>query len=262
MRIYLSLALLLAACSLTAFGSACTNPCTGSSSTGQDATDRNNFLSDNSSLTFSNITFDNGTWTTGPGGAVLDTTTSLSFIGCLSNWSDCSSNSSGVTVGPSGSFWNGSTYASWDGGTDPILSGPSGGGGGHMSTITIALPANVMAIGLDILHNNYGSASAPFGVIVNGGSTYSSATEVQLPGSVFFGYSSASAITSLTIFAENGSTTLGIDNVDVGFLTASSGGGSTSSAPPATAPEASTMLLVASGFFMLRFARKLPVFSR
>jgi hypothetical protein len=255
MRIYLSLALLLAACSLTALGSACTNPCTGSSSTGQDATDRNNFLSDNSSLTFSNITFSGGTWTTGAGGSVIDTATGVTFVGCLSPQSPCSSGSSSASVGPL-------VYpGTWDGGSDPALSGPSGSPG-QFPTITITIPSslNVLAIGLDILNVNSGS-DAPYGVIVSDGSQPTSASGVKLPGSVFFGYSSATAITSFTIFDQFSGTTLGIDNVDVGFLTASSGG-STSTAPPATAPEASTMLLVASGFFMLRFARKLPVFSR
>lgn len=263
MRIYLSIALALAACSLPALGSSCTNPCTGSLSTGQDTTDRNNFVSDNSSLTFSNITFSSGTWTTGTGGAILDSGTGLTFIGCLTSFSDCSSNSGGVTVGNSGSFWNGSTFGSWNGGNDPILSGPAPNGPGQWSTITISLPANVFAIGLDILQNNYGSSSTPFGVIVNGGSQYNTATQVQLPGSVFFGFSSTTAITSLTIFPENGSTTLGIDNIDVGSLTSggTSGSGGGGSAP-STTPEASTMLLVGSGFFMLRFARKLPCFSR
>ena len=169
-----------------------------------------------------------------------------------------------VTVGNSGSFWNGSTFGAWDGGNDPILSGPASGGSAHLSSITITLPANVFAVGLDILHNNYGSANAPFGVIVNGGSQYNSATEIPLPGSVFFGYSSTSAVTSLAIFAENGSTTLGIDNIDVGSLTLGSGSGSGSGSgnDPSATPEASTMLLVGSGLFMLRFARKLPCFSR
>ena len=64
----------------------------------------------------------------------------------------------------------------------------------------------------------------------------------------------------MTIFAENGSTTLGIDNIDVGSLTLGSGIGSGND--PSATPEASTMLLVGSGLFMLRFARKLPCFSR
>jgi hypothetical protein len=154
-------------------------------------------------------------------------------------------------------------YLNWDGGADPILSGPTGGGTlSQLSTITITLPLNVFAIGLDILNNNNSSSATPYGVIVNGGSQYNTATEVQLPGSVFFGYSSAMAITSLTIFPQNGGTTLGIDNIDVGFLTSSADSSSGGSDPMSTAPEAGTMLLVASGLFMLRFARKLPVFSR
>jgi hypothetical protein len=258
----LALAAALAASSLPALGSTCTNPCTGSSSTGQDSTDRSNFESDNSTLSFSNITFDNATGTYGAATG-LDATTApsaqlygLSFIGCLSNWSDCASNSSGVTVGPSASFFNGATFLNWDGGADPILTGPAPNGPGQLSTLTITLPANVFAVGLDILNNGNSSASTPFGVIVNGGSQLNSATQIQLPGSVFFGYSSATALTSLTIFPENQTTALGIDNVDVGFLGAGGGGGGSA------APESTTMLLVAGGLFMLRFARKIPGLSR
>ncbi|HLH43958.1 MAG TPA: hypothetical protein VKV74_13290 [Bryobacteraceae bacterium] len=246
MRICASLVLLLSACSLTAI---CSTTYTGASSSGQDTTDWNKFLSDNSSLSFSNITFSNGAWTTGPGGSVIDTATGSNFIGCLSNWSDCTSNSS-VTV---------TTLGNWDGGGDPALSGPAANGVLY-STITVDLPSNVFAIGLDILNVN-ANAGVPYGVIVNGGSQFVSPAGVSLPGSVFFGYSSASAITSLTVFAEFNKATIGLDNVDVGFLAASGGGGAIS-APLSTAPEASTMLLVAFGLFTLGFARKLPRLTR
>ena len=252
MRIHLSLALLLAACSLTALGS---TTYTGPSSSGQDTTDRNNFLSDNSSLTFSNITFDNGTWTTGPGGAVLDSGTGLTFIGCLTSWSDCSSGSSNATV------LSGLTYpGTWDGGSDPILSGVFSSGPNQLSTITISLPASVFAIGLDVLNLNGGSG-VPFGVIVNGGSPTSNML-TPLPGSTFFGYSSTTPILSFSVFGGISTSKVGIDNVDVGFLASSGSIGDGSTDPMSNAPEASTMLLVASGLFMLRFARKLPVFSR
>ena len=95
-----------------------------------------------------------------------------------------------------------------------------------------------------------------------GPATYS-AVETELPGSVFFGYSSATEIQGITIYAQNfGSfqSALGIDNIDVGSLTLGSGIGSGND--PSATPGASTMLLVGSGFFMLRFARKLPCFSR
>jgi hypothetical protein len=259
MRIYLSIALALTACSLPALGSA---TYTGSSPTGQDTSDRSAFESNSSStvgstLTFSNLTFDNGTWTTGTGGAVLNS--GLTFIGCLTSWSDCTSGSSNASV------LNGVTYpGTWDGGSDPILSGAASNGGGQLSTITISLPANVFALGLDIL-NLSGGTGVPFGVIVNGGSPTSN-TLTPLPGSTFFGYSSATAITSFTVFGEIGSSKLGIDNIDVGSLTvgsgSSGGSGSGSGNGPSATPEASTMLLVGSGFFMLRFARKLPCFSR
>ena len=128
------------------------------------------------------------------------------------------------------------------------------------------------AIGFDILVPNTVSTNSPpqFGVLVNnvGPATYS-AVETNLPGSVFCGYSSATEIQGITTYAQNvGSfqSALGIDNIDVGSLTlgsgSSGGSGSGSGNDPSAIPEASTMLLVGSGFFMLRFARKLPCFSR
>jgi hypothetical protein len=249
---------LLAVLGLPAFGSACLNPCTGSSSTGQDTTDRNNFNSDNGTLSFSNITFNNATGTYDPSTTGLNSTTAasaqlygVSFIGCLSGQSPCVSNSNGgLVVGNLGS---------WDGGTDPALTNAAVGySPGNSSTITVTLPANVLAIGFDLLLGNYVSPSSttPFGVIVSNGSTsqFYSTTANDLPGSVFFGYSSATAISSLTIFAQNtiaAQSTVGIDNFEIGEAgTGGTGGGSTA------APEVSTMLMVASGFFMLRFGRR------
>ena len=267
MRIHLSIALLLAACSLTAFGSACTNPCTGSSSTGQDTTDRNNFLSDNSSLNFSNLTFDSGTWTAGTSGSVLNS--GLTFLGCLANWSDCTSNSGASRWGiraASGIYpwnlgWRKRSHSVWPGRRRqcPPVEHYHHAAGQRIRG-RARHPPQQLRVGECPVRRNREWRVAVQQRYRNGGSQYNSATEIPLPGSVFFGYSSTSAITSLTIFAENGSTALGIDNIDVGSLTLGSGNGSGND--PSATPEASTMLLVGSGLFMLRFARKLPCFSR
>ena len=251
---------LFAALSLPAFGSACLNPCTGSSSSGQDSTDRSNFNADNNALTFSNITFDNATGTYDPTTTGLNSTTAplaqlygVSFLGCLSGQSPCVSNSNGGLVA--------GNLTSWGGGSDPALTNAAiGYNPGNSSTLTVTLPANVLAVGFDILLGNFVSSgnTTPFGVLVSNGATtqFYSATATDLPGSVFFGYSSATAITSLTIFAQNtiaAQSTVGIDNFEIGALTS---GGSGTGGSTAT-PEVSTMLMVASGFFALRFGRRL-----
>jgi hypothetical protein len=133
---------------------------------------------------------------------------------------------------------------------------------GNSSTITVTLPADVLAVGFDMLLGNFVSPgnTTPFGVIVNNGTNTQmySATANDLPGSVFFGYSSATAITSLTVFAQNtiaAQSTVGIDNFELGALgTGGSGGGPGGGST--AAPEVSTMLMVASGFFVLRFGRR------
>jgi hypothetical protein len=240
------------------FGSACLNPCTGSLATTQDTTDRTNFNSDNSSLIFSNITFDNATGTYDASTPGLNSSTAssaqlygLSFIGCLSGQSPCVSNSDGgLIVG---------TLASWNGGVDSALTNAQKGyNPSHSATITITLPANVLAVGFDLLLGNSvpSGNTTPFGVVLDNGSLvgFDIVTAVNLPGSVFFGYSSASAITSLTVFAQNtvaAQSTIGLDNLEIGLAGGSSGGGGSSAAP-----EATTMLLVASGLFLVRFGHR------
>ncbi|MBV8846438.1 MAG: hypothetical protein JO307_26835 [Bryobacterales bacterium] len=242
---------------LSALGNACLNPCTGSSTTGQDTTDRSNFASDNSALTFSNIVFDDATGTynassglnasTAPGAQLYG----VSFIGCLSGQSPCVSNS-GLVDG---------TVGSWGGGSNAALTTSQiGYNPGNVATLTITLPANVMAIGFDVLFGNSVSSPTPFGVILDNGSTQNlmTATGVNLPGSVFFGYSSATAITDLTIFAQNtlaAHSSLGIDNFELG-LAGAGGSGPVGGGGTSATPEASTLLMVSGGLFLLRFGRR------
>jgi hypothetical protein len=218
------------------------NPCTGSSSTGQDSTDRTTFSTNNSDLSFNNITFDSATGTytalegldaaTATGSALLY---GVSFIGCISSQSPCASNSS-LTVG---------TVANWDGSTDAALTGPSPQGGGHFVTITILLPANVFAFGVDLLNSNNCNCQAFFLVDATGQPTMSAATSVNLPGSVFYGFRSSTAISQVSFYAPNANMELTIDNFELGTMSETS--------------EAGTMLLVASGLFALRFARRFTV---
>ena len=134
----------------------------------------------------------------------------------------------------------------------------------HSSTITVSLPANVLAVGFDTLLGNFVSSgnTTPFGVIAtNGTSTqYYTANSLDLPGSVFFGLSSATPITSLTIFSQNtiaAQSSLGIDNFETGLAgTLGTGGTGGAGGGSSTAPEASTMLMVSGGLFALRFGRR------
>lgn len=227
-------------CASPAFGAACTtNPCTGFSTTGQDTTDRTAFETTNNDLNFSNITFDGvtGTYTTAGG---LTTTTSdglysLTFIGCLSSQSSCASGNTKLVDG---------TVNNWNGGADNALTGPNTIGGANFDTITITLPAGVYAFGVDLLNANNWNPTAPFLVQADSGSQLSTATAVSLPGSVFYGYRSATPISQVTIYSGNPNLLLGLDNFEIGEQ------------PPAVA-EVSTLLMVGSGLFMLRFARRL-----
>ena len=192
MRIFTAFAFVAAIIS-PVFGSACLNPCTGSLCTGQDVADRGNFNFDNSSLTFSNITFDNATGTYDASTPGLNSSTAssaqlygVSFIGCLSSQSQCVSNSDGgLVVG---------TLASWNGGADSALANAQKGfNPAHSATITITLPANVLAVGFDLLLGDSVASgnTTPFGVVLDNGSIlgFDTTTAVNLPGSVFFGYS-------------------------------------------------------------------------
>ncbi len=228
-----------------AFGSACTsasNPCTNSSNTGQDSTDRSTFNLANSDLLFSNITFNDATGTYGPSTSGLNSQTNasavldgVSFIGCISSsYADCASNSGGLMVQNSSN-----TAGSWNGGTDPALRNSSTG---FVDQITATLPPGVYAIAFDILmpQNISTSSLTTLGVVINNGSPQMTATAVNLPGSVFFGYRSATAIRSVTIFSGNSFELLGIDNFELG----------------APASEAATLLMVGSGLLILQWMRR------
>ncbi len=211
-----------------------------SCSNGADTTDRTTFNTDNSTLTFTNIPFDTETSTYNSGlnaGDAADPAALLgtSFLGCLSNQSPClTSTSLSVADAANGG-------GSWDGGTDPALMVPTSAGG-EFDTITIALPANVYAFGVDLLYLQNGGSGALYVINVNGTQVNSSAS-TGLPGSTFFGYSSATAITSVTIYMPLQNVALGLDNLELGTATAQT-------------PEAVTFLMIGSGLLMLRFGRR------
>jgi hypothetical protein len=241
---FLIAVLVLVAATIPASAGLCTNPCTGSSATGADSTDRNNFNSDNSDLSFNNITFDNATGTyTAAGGLNATTAPSallygVTFIGCLSSQTVCASNSSGVTVG------NLTFPGIWDGGTDPVLQVNSGNqGGGNYDTYTITFPTGTYAFALDLLNQNGFNTPAAYGLKVDNNSPMNSAGAVPLPGSVFFGYRSATPIGTVTIYSGFSNEQLALDNFEIGQQVA-------------TTAEVKTSLLVGTGLFTLLYVRR------
>lgn len=240
-RFLIALFVLAASAATPAFASSCTNPCTGSSTTGADTTDRTHFNSDNSDLTFSNITFDNATGSYLLAGGLNATTSPTAqlygagFTGCLTSQSPCASNSNGLNVG---------TIAGWDGGTDPaLLSTSAGPGPGQFDTITITLPAGVYAIAFDGINQNNYSSSAQFALNIGAGSEVYTAPTVMTPGGVFFGYRSATPINTVSIYTNYAYEELALDNFELGEQ-------------PAQTPEVATMLLVASGLFTIFYGHR------
>jgi hypothetical protein len=241
LRLFVSL-LVLACGAIPAWGSSCiATLCSGTVSNGADTADRTTFNTDNSTLTFTNIPFDTETGTYNSGlnaGDAHDPTALLgtSFLGCLSSQSPCLASTSLAVEDASVGANN------WDGGTDPVLAVP--GTGTAFDTITIALPANVYAFGVDLLYLQTGSSGAPYLISVNGGSNLTGGAPTGLPGSNFFGYSSTTAITSITIYMGGEQSSLGLDNLELGTTA------------DAQTPEAVTFLMIGSGLLMLRFGRR------
>ncbi len=245
-KILISALILAAATASTAVAASCTNPCTGSAATGSDSTDRTNFNSDNSDLAFSNITFSNATGTYDSSTTGLNSTTApsaslfgTSYIGCLSSENPCASNSAGVIVGTN------LTPGTWDGGSDPVLEVDSTNfGGGHWDTITITLPANTYAFGVDLIDQNNNSTGVPILIHVNNTADQNTAGSVALPGSVFFGFRSATPITTVSIYPAQNAEQIDLDNFEIGQQQA------------AATPEVATVLLIGTGLATLFYARK------
>jgi hypothetical protein len=238
---YLICAIVMAA-ALPACASLCTNPCTGSVVSGSDSTDRTNFHSDNPDLTFNNIIFDDATGTytaagglsaaTAPGALLFN----VGFVGCFSSQAPCASNSTGLLVG---------NVTSWGGGTNPAMQLNSGTiGGNNYETFTVAFPSNVYAFGVDILDQNGSSLGVAFLLNVDGKPANSTAAAVSLPGSVYFGYRSATPIGSVSFYAGTNSQRMAFDNFEIG------------SQEPATTSEAATLVLVGTGLLTLGYARR------
>jgi hypothetical protein len=208
-----------------AFGSSCTsasNPCTGTSSNGPDAGDRTTFNGDTlntaDGITFSNIDF--ATITAGnysAGGLSNAMTDGVTFTGVDSNGSTPDLYVANV--------------ASWGA---QVLEQHNNGG-----TITATISGgNVYAFGVDLIY----LAGTPewFSISVNGGAAMTSATEPgDTPASVFFGYTSATPITSVTITPLLSSDQQAIANFEIGQ-------------EPAPTPEVGTLLLIGTGLILMR----------
>lgn len=208
-----------------AWGDTCTtasNPCTESTASGSDSTDRTIFESDTlntaAAMAFTMISFDS--ITAGNYSSAGLTTDGVTFTGTDANGAD-------LHVG---------TFAGWS--DNQILMVQNSN-----DTITITLPSNVFAFDLDLLITS-GSGSLPFLISYNNGSVVndSSVNAVLLPGSVFYGVTSATAITSITISPTFPSEAMGIDNFDFG------------QASPT--PEAGTLLLIGAGLILMRLMNR------
>jgi hypothetical protein len=208
------------------WGSACSsasNPCTGTSSNGPDSTDRTTFngdaLNTTAGLTFTNIDFNTitaGTYT-----------------------------SVGLLTGPvdfTGLAFNGSTPDLY------VANVPSWGaqvleqhGGGGTITATIS-GGNIYAFGVDLI--NLAGTPEPFSISINGGAAVSTAAEPgNAPASVFFGYTSATPITSVAISGLLPSDQQAIANFELGQ-------------GPAPTPEVGTLLLIGTGLILMRIMHR------
>ncbi len=178
-------------------------------------------------LTFANISFDGPV--TGDGtfaGGITDVTTGVQFFGsCL-----CTGVANLLVT----------TVPGWS--ASPALREQSS----TNESIRVTFPAGVFAFGVDLIYIS-GPGLTPFDITVTDttGHSFTTATAVNLPGSVFFGVRSDQAITSADIVSQVNSNVIGLDNFEVG-----------TQQQPAEAAEVSTLLMIGSGLFMLRYARR------
>lgn len=246
-RFLISALVLAAVTAPAALASACTNPCTGSSATGSDSADRTNFNADNSDLAFSNIDFNsNATGTYDSSTTGLNSTNApsaslfgTSYIGCLSSENPCASNSAGVIVG---------TIANWNSNTDPVLQVDStnfGNTGSTWDTLTVTVPANTYAFGIDLIDQNGNGTGIPLFVHVDATADMSTTGSVALPGSVFFGFRSATPIGTVSVYTSLKSEQIDLDNFEIG-----------QQQQAAATPEVATILLIGTGLVIIFYARK------
>jgi hypothetical protein len=206
----------------TAWGSTCTsssNPCTAGSASGPDTADRNIFNNDTlntaADVTFTTINFNS---------VVVDpyltglTTDGVTFTGVDSN------SAADLYVADVTSWGN-------------VLEQHNGGG-----TITATISGGeTYSFGIDLI-DLFGTPET-FSISVNGGAAMTSAmASSDSPASVFFGYTSATPITSVTITPLLSNDVLGIDNFELG--------------QEAPTPEMGTLVLIGSGLVFLRFIQR------
>jgi hypothetical protein len=119
--------------------------------------------------------------------------------------------------------------------------------GSGVTTMTITLPSSVNAI--DFYAGMQDFSFFTISVTDSTGGTYTSGSFEELGSPVFFGISTSSTFTSFTITSQGGPDQITLD--DISFGTGGSQGGD-----PAPTPEAATLLLVATGLFLMRYARR------
>ena len=212
------------------WGTTCTsssNPCTAGSASGPDTADQAVFEGDTlntaADLAFTNISFASIT---------------------AGNYSTAGLMADGVTF--TGLDSNGKTadlyvadIPSWG---SNVLEQSNGGG-----TITATISGgDVYAFGVDLI--DLAGTPETFSISVNGGTVMTSASESgDVPASVFFGYTSATPITSVTITPLLNGDQLAIDNFEVGLDAQS------------PTPEVGTLFLIGAGLIGMRFMHRRSV---
>jgi hypothetical protein len=133
-------------------------------------------------------------------------------------------------------------------GPNPGASGwPSGTAitsGAGVSTMTITLPGGVNAIDFYVGMQNYNFFT--ISITDSSGGTFTSGSFEELGNPIFFGASTTSTFNSFTITSQGSTDQITLDKISWG----SSGSGG----DDAQTPEAATLLLVAAGLFLMRFA--------
>ncbi len=210
-----------------AWGTTCTsssNPCTAESLSGPDTGDRaifeTNTMNTAASLTFANIDFN----TIAAGDY---TSAGLLAGGVTFTGENNAQNAADLFV---------ANIPAWS--ADLLDQHGTGG------TITASIPlsANAYAFGVDII--DLSGTPFSFSISVNGGATVTTAqASGAVPDSIYFGFTSATPITSVVISPILASDQLGIANFELGEA-------------PAPTPEVGTLLLIGTGLILMKFMHR------